>query len=62
MTWYVKSEARDGKVGSTLCDDLEHARKLRDEFVNKGFRAWIEDVDGSKIDKPAPAQPAPVKK
>lgn len=49
MTWIVKSEGPDGKVASTIKDDFEAAFELRQEFLSKGIKAWVEDTDGRLV-------------
>ena len=48
--WKVKKRSpASGVVTETLADDWNKALELRDEFIAKGFEAWIEDVDGRRV-------------
>ena len=49
MTWYVKKQAADGAVASVLVDDWNKAIEMRTEFEIKGFKAWIEDIEGRRV-------------
>ena len=49
MTWIVKSEGSDGKVASTVEDGFEAAFELRQEFLSKGIKAWVETIDGQLV-------------
>ena len=49
MTWKVKCEGADGKVSETIVHNWKEAVDLCTEFQAKGFKAWIETVDGKRV-------------
>jgi len=49
MTWFVKCKDEKGEITSILKDDFDQAIELRDEILEKGIRAWIEDKDGRLV-------------
>jgi hypothetical protein len=51
MTWYVKVRGSDQKVTGIQSDDWKHALERVAELRSSGREAWIEDVDGRKIDE-----------
>ncbi|HWY81544.1 MAG TPA: hypothetical protein VNY10_06360 [Roseiarcus sp.] len=49
MTWYVKKKGADGAVSATLVDIWAKAIEMRADFETKGFKAWIEDIEGRRV-------------
>jgi hypothetical protein len=52
LTGQARKEAPNGVVAQTLQDDWAKANEIRDDFRSQGYKAWIEDTNGKRVDRP----------